>query len=69
MLFPPCERCATAYPHAHITLVGLPSLRGLVDRFEAYIDELVELPGYPGLPEQMPDAEALAEFLADMRSG
>jgi hypothetical protein len=49
--------------------VGLPSLRGLVDRFEAYIDELVELPGYPGLPEQMPDAEALAEFLADMRSG
>jgi ADP-heptose:LPS heptosyltransferase len=65
---PALRALRTTHPHAHIALVGLPNLRELVDRFGAYIDELVELPGYPGLPEQTPDAEALAEFLADMRS-
>lgn len=57
-----------AHPQAKMTLIGLANLRSLVDRFHAYIDEFVELPGYPGLPEQAVDREQLDQFLQEMRS-
>lgn len=55
-------------PQARITLVGLPWARELVSRL-ASVDEFVELPGWPGLPERTaaPRAEQLA-FLAAMRA-
>ncbi len=57
-----------ACPEAQISLIGLPNSRGLVDRFDAYVDELIELPGYPGLPERSPDLTELPKFLESMRS-
>lgn len=53
-----------AYPSAHITLIGLPWARDFVRRFHAYCDELLEFPGYPGLPERQPDEQALPAFFA-----
>jgi ADP-heptose:LPS heptosyltransferase len=66
---PALRALRTAFPQAYITLIGLPVARSWAERFEAYIDEFVELPGYPGLPEQEVDAERLEKFLAEMRCG
>jgi ADP-heptose:LPS heptosyltransferase len=50
-------------PSAHVALVGLAGTAPLVERFGRYIDELIPLPGFPGLPEQPPDVEAIPGFL------
>ena len=57
-----------AFPTSTISLIGLPWARTFVERFHSYLDEFIEFPGYPGLPEREPDFQQLAEFLASMRS-
>lgn len=54
-------------PRAHVTLVGLPWAREFALRLSS-VDAFVELPGWPGLPEQ-PESEPAARrrFLAAMR--
>jgi ADP-heptose:LPS heptosyltransferase len=42
----------SALPTPQITLIGLSEVRGLVNRFSRYLDELVEFPGYPGIIER-----------------
>lgn len=56
-----------AYPRAHIALVGLPWCASFATRFACYIDEFIEFPGYPGLPEIAPDVAAIPPFLAAMQ--
>jgi ADP-heptose:LPS heptosyltransferase len=57
-----------AFPVATISLIGLPWAKAFVDRFSNYLDEFIEFPGYPGLPEQEPEYTRLTEFLAAMRT-
>jgi ADP-heptose:LPS heptosyltransferase len=57
-----------AHPESSIVLVGLPSSRPFVERFAVYVDELVEFPGYPGIPERPYDAERFRSFLGDVVS-
>ena len=40
------------FPEATITLIGLPWAAAFVERFSCYLDEFIDFPGYPGLPEQ-----------------
>jgi ADP-heptose:LPS heptosyltransferase len=54
------------WPDAELTLVGLPWARELVQRLPM-VDRYIEFPGYPGLPESMPDIEALPGFLQRMQ--
>lgn len=54
-------------PRARITLVGLPSARGLQERFVNYIDDFLEFPGFPGIPEVAPDPARLPEFFAKVQ--
>lgn len=54
-------------PQARITLVGLPSARGIRHRFANYLDEVLEFPGFPGIPEMTPDTARLPEFFADVQ--
>ncbi len=56
-----------AHPHARITLIGLPWSHKLATRYPAYIDEVVEFPGHPGMPEREPVRDALPDFLRAVR--
>lgn len=65
---PAVRALRNAYPHAHITLIGLPWATSLVQRFPAYFDDFIHFPGYPGLPEQPYDEAAFLEFKDRMKA-
>ncbi len=56
-----------ALPDAEIILVGLPWAAAFVERFSAYLDGLLEFPGYPGLPERTPQLDQVPTFLTAAR--
>jgi len=58
-------RCA--HPGARITLVGLPWAREWVERSEA-IDDFIEFPGHPELPERSCDVRAWPAFLEEVQA-
>src|SRR5690242_10597070 len=64
---PALRALRAAFPKAHITLIGLPWARDMVDRL-SYIDELLAFPGFPGLPESAPDLAALPEFFRNAQA-
>jgi len=56
----------TACPDSVLTLIGLPWAREFAQRCR-WIDDFIEFPGYPGLPERVPDLPALPGFLQTMQ--
>ncbi|HEY6979160.1 MAG TPA: glycosyltransferase family 9 protein [Chitinophagaceae bacterium] len=59
---PAIRSLRAAYPHAEITLLGLPWAESFVKRFNGYLNRFIHFPGYPGLPEQPYSPEAWAKF-------
>jgi len=51
------------FPHASITLIGLPWLKILKKRFTNYFDDFIEFPGFPGLTEIEPKTAEFPVFL------
>ncbi|HJU70242.1 MAG TPA: hypothetical protein VJ603_00190, partial [Paucimonas sp.] len=64
---PALRALRAAFPHAHVTLVGLPWAAQFARRFRVYIDDFAAFPGHPALPEQPVQEEHLAGFYRDMR--
>lgn len=58
----------SAFPHSHIALVGLPWSNEFVKRFHTYLDEFIDFPGCPGLPERTPDLARLLSFLQELQA-
>lgn len=56
-----------AFPQAHITLIGLPWARSFIERFSHYLDDFLEFPGYPGIPEVPFSAIELLKFLTSVQ--
>src|SRR5512144_1501950 len=56
------------FPLAEISLIGLPWSADFVHRFSSYIDQFIEFPGYPGLPEREPDLEAIPGFITEIQA-
>jgi ADP-heptose:LPS heptosyltransferase len=66
-LVPALRALRAALPKAGITLIGLPWAKEFVARFGHYVDELVESPGYPGIPEAAARIDRLPRFFAAMQ--
>ncbi len=66
-VIPAWRALRAALPHAQIALIGLPGMRWVAERFHRYIDEVVALPGFPGLPEQPPAVDQLPAFFGAMQ--
>src|SRR5215207_9334825 len=55
------------WPRAHIALIALSWFRELAPRYSHLVDEMVEFPGYPGLPERSPLPGMVDRFIDDMQ--
>lgn len=67
-VIPAIRSLRKAHPSAHITLIGLPWAKELVQRFPAYFDDFIAFPGYPGLPEQNFNQELFDIFLKRVKA-
>jgi ADP-heptose:LPS heptosyltransferase len=57
-----------ARPDLHVALLTWAEMAPVVDRYPAYVDELVDFPGWPGIPERPPRPAELPAFLDRMRA-
>jgi ADP-heptose:LPS heptosyltransferase len=56
------------FPDARITLLGLPWSRALLPLLAPSVDDFLEFPSFPGIPERSLEPARVAEFLTEMQS-
>ncbi|MCU0566536.1 MAG: glycosyltransferase family 9 protein [Oculatellaceae cyanobacterium Prado106] len=62
-IVPALRSLRSALPDARITLIGLGDRRFLAERYNYYIDEYLDFPGFPGIPECSFDPRSTLKFL------
>lgn len=66
-LIPALRALRAALPQARLTLIGLPASRVFLERFPNYLDELIEFPGFPGIPEVEANPAELPRFFSALQ--
>src|SRR5688500_9888463 len=66
-IIPTVRAIRNACPAASISLIGLPWQQDFVNRFPRYFDAFIEFPGWPGLPERIPDTCRIPDFLREIQ--
>jgi ADP-heptose:LPS heptosyltransferase len=64
---PALRALRAARPDAEVTMLTWAETAPVVARMAAYIDELLDFPGWPGIPERPPRRAELPGFLAAVR--
>lgn len=64
-LVPALRALRSAFPGAQLTLIGLPSAQAFVQRYRHYLDQWLEFPGYPGIPEVPLSPSQIVAFLGE----
>ncbi|WPU67201.1 glycosyltransferase family 9 protein [Peredibacter starrii] len=64
---PALKAIRTHYPDAEISLVSLPSMKNLFERYSHLIDEFIPFSGFPGMPELNFSPNEVTRFLSDMQ--
>jgi len=67
IIVPALRALRAAFPKAKIALISLPWAKEFVARFPRYVDEFIDFPGWPGLPEQKVDPGRAVAFLKLMQ--
>jgi ADP-heptose:LPS heptosyltransferase len=65
---PALRALRAALPRARVSVIGLARSDLLLERFAGYVDEIIDFPGYPGIPERPCHPDELARFLVEMRN-
>src|SRR5258705_8512717 len=65
-IVPALRALRAGHPRAHMALVGLPWARGFAARFHSYLDEFIEFPGFPYMPERECEPARVRAFLRGM---
>jgi ADP-heptose:LPS heptosyltransferase len=64
---PALRALRAARPDAEVTMLTWAEVAPVVARMAAYVDELLDFPGWPGVPERPPRPAELPRFLAEVR--
>jgi ADP-heptose:LPS heptosyltransferase len=64
---PALRALRAARPDAEVTMLTWAEAAPVVARMAAYVDELLDFPGWPGVPERPPRPAELPRFLAEVR--
>lgn len=65
-IVPALRALRRSFPTAKIALMGLAGAREFARRFAEYVDEWIEFPGFPGIPEVAIDPIRISHFLSQM---
>jgi ADP-heptose:LPS heptosyltransferase len=63
---PALRALRAARPDLEVTLLTWAEMAPVVARMGTYVDELLDFPGWPGIPERPPRVEELPRFLAEV---
>lgn len=58
----------SAFPAAHIALIGLPWASSFTRRFSYYFDEFIPFPGFPGLSDEVVGSQQSLRFLKEIQT-